>query len=85
MLKTIACFKWVIDEADIKVDGGSRKLNLERVAYKISAYDRNAIEEATRLQEQHGGTAGRRNGGRAERQAVSEGRPFPRAGSGAVR
>lgn len=56
MLKIIACFKWVIDEADIKVDAGSRKLILDRVAYKISAYDRNAIEEAARLQEQHGGS-----------------------------
>ena len=56
MLKIIACFKWVIDEADIKVDKGSRRLILDRVSYKISAYDRNAIEEATRLQEGHGGS-----------------------------
>lgn len=55
MLKTIACFKWVIDEADIKVDAATRKLILDRVGYKINTYDRNAIEEAVRLQEQHGG------------------------------
>lgn len=55
MLKTIACFKWVIDEADIKIDAKSRALVMERVGYKISDYDRNAIEEAVRLQEQHGG------------------------------
>jgi electron transfer flavoprotein beta subunit len=55
MLKTIACFKWVIDEADIKVDAATRKLILDRVGYKINSYDRNAIEEAVRLQEQHGG------------------------------
>jgi electron transfer flavoprotein beta subunit len=54
MLKVIACFKWVIDEADIKVDAGSRRLILDRVGYKISLYDRNAIEEAAQLQEQHG-------------------------------
>ena len=54
MLKVITCFKWVIDEADIKVDAGSRKLNLERAAYKISAYDRNAVEEGMLLQEKHG-------------------------------
>lgn len=54
MLKVIACFKWIVDEADIKVDAGSRKLVLDRVGYKISLYDRNAIEEAVRLQEQHG-------------------------------
>jgi electron transfer flavoprotein beta subunit len=56
VLKLIACFKWVIDEADIKADKGSRRLILDRVSYKISAYDRNAIEEATRLQERHGGS-----------------------------
>ncbi|MHC1725645.1 MAG: electron transfer flavoprotein beta subunit/FixA family protein [Syntrophobacteraceae bacterium] len=56
MLKTIACFKWVIDDADIRVDAASRKLILDRAGYKISAYDRNAIEEAVRLQERLGGT-----------------------------
>ncbi len=56
MLRIIACFKWVIDDADIRVDAGSRKLNLARAGYKISAYDRNAIEEAVRMQERHGGT-----------------------------
>ena len=56
MLRTIACFKWVIDDADIRIDAASRKLVLDRAGYKISAYDRNAVEEAVRLQEQHGGT-----------------------------
>ena len=56
MLNIIACFKWVIDEADIKVDAASRKLILDRVGYKINEYDRNAIEEAVLLKEQHGGT-----------------------------
>ena len=54
MLKVVTCFKWVIDEADIKADRASRKLLLDRVSHKISAYDRNAIEEAMRLQEEHG-------------------------------
>ncbi|MHC1727670.1 MAG: electron transfer flavoprotein beta subunit/FixA family protein [Syntrophobacteraceae bacterium] len=56
MLNTIACFKWVIDEADIRIDAGAKKLVLDRAGYKISAYDRNAIEEAVLLQEKHGGT-----------------------------
>ncbi len=56
MLRTIACFKWVIDDADIRMDTASRKLILDRAGYKISAYDRNAIEEAVRQQELHGGT-----------------------------
>ena len=54
MLKILTCFKWVLDEADIKVDAGSRKLILDRASYKISAYDRNAVEEAMNLQQQHG-------------------------------
>src|SRR3990172_9421037 len=54
MLRVVACFKWVIDEADIKVDPASRGLILDRVSHKISAYDRNAVEEAMRLQEDHG-------------------------------
>lgn len=56
MLKIIACFKWVMDEADIRIDAKSRALVMERVGYKISDYDRNAIEEAVRLQERHGGS-----------------------------
>lgn len=56
MLKIIACYKWVIDEADIKADQKTRELIMDRVGYKISDYDRNAIEEAVRLQEEHGGS-----------------------------
>ncbi|NLC07337.1 MAG: electron transfer flavoprotein subunit beta/FixA family protein [Syntrophomonadaceae bacterium] len=55
MLKIITCFKWVLDESDIKVAANGRDLILDRVGYKISDYDRNAIEEAVRLQEQYGG------------------------------
>jgi electron transfer flavoprotein beta subunit len=54
MLRVITCFKWVMDEADVKVDANSRRLILDRVGYKISLYDRNAIEEAALLQERHG-------------------------------
>jgi len=54
MLKILTCFKWVIDEADIKVDPGSLRLMLDRVSYKISPYDRNAVEESMHLQELHG-------------------------------
>jgi len=52
----IVCYKWVIDSADIKVAPGSGELILDRVGYRISEYDRNAIEEAVRLQEKYGGT-----------------------------
>lgn len=56
MLRIITCFKWVIDQADIKPAPGSRELALERAAYRISDYDRFAIEEAVILQEQYGGS-----------------------------
>lgn len=56
MPRIVTCFKWVVDEADIKVENGSQKLNLDRVGYKISDYDRNALEEAARLKELHGGS-----------------------------
>ncbi len=52
----IACFKWVIDEAYIR-RGSSGELDFSSVDYKISDYDRNAIEEAVRLKETLGGTA----------------------------
>lgn len=52
----IVCYKWVIDSADIKIAPDSRELILDRVDYRISDYDRNAIEEAVRLQERYGGT-----------------------------
>jgi electron transfer flavoprotein beta subunit len=51
----IACFKWVIDEAYIR-KGSSGNLDFSSVDYKISDYDRNAIEEAVRLKNTHGGT-----------------------------
>ncbi|MBN1613389.1 MAG: electron transfer flavoprotein subunit beta/FixA family protein [Deltaproteobacteria bacterium] len=55
MPEMIACFKWVIDEAYIR-RGPEGELDLSSVNYKISEYDRNAIEEAVRLREAHGGS-----------------------------
>jgi electron transfer flavoprotein beta subunit len=52
----IACFKWVVDEAYIR-RGSSGELDFSSVDYKISDYDRNAIEEAVRLKETLGGSA----------------------------
>lgn len=50
----IACFKWVVDEAYIR-KGSSGDLDFSTVDFKISEYDRNAVEEAVRLKEAHGG------------------------------
>ncbi len=55
MPNIVTCFKWVIDEAYIRTDS-SGHLDFGSVDYKISDYDRNAIEEAVRLQEQYGGS-----------------------------
>ncbi len=55
MPNIVACFKWVVDEAYIR-KGASGALDFSAVDYKISDYDRNAIEEAARLKGLHGGT-----------------------------
>ena len=52
----ITCFKWVVDEAYIR-RGASGDLDFSSVDYKISDYDRNAIEAAVRLKEAVGGQA----------------------------
>lgn len=51
----LCCYKWVIDEAYVKA-GASGKLDMEWANYKLSDYDKNAIEEGVRLQEQFGGS-----------------------------
>ncbi len=55
MPNIVACFKWVIDEAYIR-RGSSGELDFSSVDYKIGEYDRNAVEEAARLKESHGGS-----------------------------
>ena len=50
----IACYKWVLDEQDIKINPGSLDLDISRAKSKISDYDRNAIEEAVVQAEQSG-------------------------------
>jgi electron transfer flavoprotein beta subunit len=55
MPNIIACFKWVVDEAYIR-RGSTGELDFSAVDYKISDYDRNAIEEAVRLKDAVGGS-----------------------------
>ena len=54
MPNVICCYKWVIDEAYLRT-GSSGQLDIASVDYKISDYDRNAIEEAVHIKEQYGG------------------------------
>lgn len=55
MPNIITCYKWVLDEADLRVESNGT-LNLERAKAKISEYDRNAIEAAVQIQEKAGGS-----------------------------
>lgn len=45
MSRVVACYKWVLDEADISI-GDDGSVDLGRAKGKISEYDRNAIAEA---------------------------------------
>lgn len=54
MLNIIVCYKWVLDEQEIRINAGAMTLDTSRASYKISDYDRNAIEEAARLAERYG-------------------------------
>jgi electron transfer flavoprotein beta subunit len=56
MPKCLVCYKWTFDEKDIKVKPEDLSLDTSRVKGKISDFDRNAIEEAAVIVEQHGGT-----------------------------
>jgi electron transfer flavoprotein beta subunit len=57
MPNVIACYKWVLDEQDIKIDKSTLALDTSRAKYKISDYDRNALEEAALIAQNHGGGA----------------------------
>jgi len=55
MPNIVVCFKWVIDETYLRrAPGGG--LDFSSVDYKLSDYDRNAIEEAVRIRTALGGT-----------------------------
>jgi electron transfer flavoprotein beta subunit len=49
--KVIACYKWVRDETDIRFDDDLRP-DFSKAGYKISDYDRNAIEAAVQAAKQ---------------------------------
>lgn len=56
MPNVIVCYKWVLDEQDLKVNPSTLALDTSRAKYKISDYDRNAIEAAAQLVEKQGGS-----------------------------
>lgn len=55
MPKCLVCYKWTLDEKDIKVNPADLTLDVTRAKRKISDFDRNAIEAATQIVEQQGG------------------------------
>jgi len=56
MPKCLVCYKWTLDEQDIRVNPDDLSLDTSRAKAKISDFDRNAIEEATLIVEKHGGS-----------------------------
>lgn len=56
MPNIVVCYKWVPDEQDIRVNPSDQSLDFSRTKYKISDYDRNAIEEAVLIAEKAPGS-----------------------------
>lgn len=50
-MKIAVCYKWVLNEADIRVNEGSRTLNTERSAAQINEYDRLGLAAGSRLKD----------------------------------
>ena len=54
-MNIIVCAKQVIDVSEMKVDSSTKKPILQGVPQKISDIDKNAMEEAIKIKEKHGG------------------------------
>jgi electron transfer flavoprotein beta subunit len=55
MPEIIVCLKQIYDQSQIRVDTSSKRPITEGVARKLSDFDKNALEEALRIKEKHGG------------------------------
>lgn len=49
MKKVVVCYKWLLDDADIRVNDKSRQLDFEKAKFKLNEYDRNAIEAGAQI------------------------------------
>jgi electron transfer flavoprotein beta subunit len=56
MPKILVCYKWVVDEQDIKVNPSDLSLDFSRAKRKINEYDLNGIEEGNLLAKKLGGS-----------------------------
>jgi electron transfer flavoprotein beta subunit len=54
-MNIIVCAKQVVDVAEIKVDASTKRPILVGIPKKISDMDKNALEEAIKIKEKHGG------------------------------
>jgi len=54
-MNIIVCAKQVIDVSEMKVDSAAKKPILQGVPQKISDIDKNAMEEAIKIKDKHGG------------------------------
>lgn len=55
MVRILVCVKQAIDVSQLKVDSATRRLITVDAPKKISDFDKNALEEAIRIKEKHGG------------------------------
>ncbi len=49
MKKAVVCYKWLLDDADIRVNEKSRQLDYEKAKFKLNEYDRNGIEAGVQI------------------------------------
>jgi len=54
-MNIIVCAKQVVDVSEMKIDSATKKPILQGVPQKISDMDKNALEEAIKIKEKHGG------------------------------
>ena len=54
-MNIIVCAKQVVDVSEMKIDPATKKPILQGVPQKISDIDKNAMEEAIKIKEKHGG------------------------------
>jgi electron transfer flavoprotein beta subunit len=49
MKKVVVCYKWVLDDADIRVNDKTRELDFEKAKGKVNEYDRNGLEAGVQI------------------------------------
>ena len=54
MKKIAVCYKWVLSDADIRVNEKSRELDMEKTKPQVNEYDRNGLEVGVMLKEATG-------------------------------